>query len=63
LQLPANTLTYQGYRDYDVTPNGDKFVIIVAEQKDAKAGAPAPALRIDVVLNWFEELKARVKVP
>jgi Tol biopolymer transport system component len=63
LQLPANTLTYQGYRDYDVTPNGDKFVIIVTEQKDAKAGAPAPALRIDVVLNWFEELKARVRVP
>jgi hypothetical protein len=54
---------YQSYRDFDVTPNGDKFVVIVAEQKDAKAGAPAPALRIDVVLNWFEELKARVKVP
>jgi serine/threonine-protein kinase len=63
LQLPANTLMYQSYRDFDVTPNGDKFVVIVAEQKDAKAGAPAPALRIDVVLNWFEELKARVKVP
>jgi serine/threonine-protein kinase len=63
LQLPANTLMYQSYRDFDVTPNGDKFVIIVAEQKDAKAGAPPPAPRIDVVLNWFEELQARVRVP
>jgi Tol biopolymer transport system component len=63
LQLPANTLMYQGYRDYDVTPNGDKFVIIVSEQKDAKASAPAPAPRIDVVLSWFEELKARFRAP
>ena len=54
---------YQSYRDYDVMPNGNKFVIIVTEQKDLKAGAPAPAPRIDVVLNWFEELKARFRVP
>jgi len=63
LQLPANTLMYQSYRDYDVMPNGDKFVIIVTEQKDAKTGGPAPVPRIDVVLNWFEELKARVRIP
>ena len=41
-------------RTYDVSPDGQRFLMI----KDAPAGDPnvAPA-RITVVLNWFEELK------
>jgi eukaryotic-like serine/threonine-protein kinase len=41
-------------RTYDVSPDGQRFLMI----KDAPAGDPnvAPA-SIDVVLNWFEELK------
>ena len=64
LQLPADTLMYQGYRDFDITRNGDKFVIIVPDQrKTTNRPAVAPIPRIDVVLNWFEELKQRVPVP
>jgi len=60
LQLPE-ALFYQSYRDYDITRNGDKFVILVPDQKDVKG--KAPQARIDVVLNWIQELKQRVPVP
>ncbi len=40
--------------NYDVTPDGQRFVMI-------QAGAPdSAATQINVVLNWFEELKQRV---
>ena len=61
LQL-QDVLVYQNYRDYDVTRNGEKFVMLVPEQKDTKVSVPAAALRIDVVLNWFSELQQRVPV-
>ena len=41
--------------NYKVTPDGQRFLMIQAQQ-----GAGAP---INVVLNWFEELKERVPVP
>ena len=56
-------LMYQNFRDYDVTRNADRFVIIVPEQKDTKAKTPPDAPRINVVLNWIEELKQRVPAP
>jgi serine/threonine-protein kinase len=61
LQVPE-TLMYQNYRDYDVTRTGDKFVVLVPDQKEAKAKTVVDAPRIDVVLNWIEELKQRVPV-
>ena len=39
---------------YDVTPDGEQFVMV-----DVGASAPAPS-QLNVVLNWVEELKARV---
>ncbi|MCH8267337.1 MAG: serine/threonine-protein kinase [Acidobacteria bacterium] len=40
--------------NYDVTPDGQRFVMI-------QEGAPdSPPPQINVVLNWFEELKRRV---
>ena len=40
--------------NYDVTPNGQRFVMVKpSEQQGA-------ATQINVVLNWFEELKQRV---
>ena len=48
-------------RDYDIAPNGrfvGRFVgLILAGQ--AESNAPL-AGQIQVVLNWFEELRARV---
>ena len=40
--------------DYDVSPDGQRFLILKAPEQ-----AQAPA-QINVVLNWFEELKRRV---
>jgi serine/threonine protein kinase/Tol biopolymer transport system component len=42
--------------NYDIAPSNDRFAIII----DATATAAAPAPKIDLVLNWFEELKQRV---
>jgi Tol biopolymer transport system component len=42
--------------NYDISPKGDRFAIIV----DATASTDTGGHGIDVVLNWFEELKQRV---
>jgi Tol biopolymer transport system component len=42
--------------NYDIAPKNDGFAIII----DAGATPAATAPKIDVVLNWFEELKQRV---
>jgi hypothetical protein len=41
--------------NYDIAPKGDRFAIIV----DAAFGSETTAPGIEVVLNWFEELKQR----
>ena len=49
----------QGFeRNNDITLDGKRFLGVVAAGQTA-SGAPA-APQIQVVLNWFEELKARV---
>jgi hypothetical protein len=47
-----------GVANYDISPDGRRFVM-VEEPRASNSGAPA-APQIQVVLNWFEELKARV---
>ena len=44
-------------RSYDVTPEG-KFLGRIESEQSESAGQTAP--QIQVVLNWFEELRARV---
>ena len=44
----------QGLAQYDVSPDGDRFVMI---QPVEGVGGMS---QINVVLNWFEELKQRV---
>jgi len=48
--------TPQGARQYSVSPDGRRFLMI----KDAASAGNAPPPKITVVLNWFEELKRRV---
>ena len=46
-------------RSYDVSPDGQRFLVI----KETPAAGPASTVTpasIVVVLNWFEELKARL---
>ena len=48
-------------RQYDVMPDGQQFLITIpADRPDS--GEPARP-QINIVLNWFEELKERVPVP
>ena len=42
-------------RQYDVSPDGQRFLMLKAEQKDTDA-----ITLINVVQNWFEELKRLV---
>ncbi len=50
-----------GYRDYDMSPDGKQLLMVFpVDQPDS--GEPARP-QINIVLNWFEELKARVPVP
>ena len=50
--------TYVERRNYDIAPDG-RFLMI----KEAAATDGATAQQLVVVLNWFEELKARVPIP
>ena len=50
-----------GYRDFDITPDGERFVMIYPA--DAAGLQGAPAARIDVVLNWQQEVISRVPIP
>jgi serine/threonine-protein kinase len=46
-------------RSNDVTPDGKRFLgVVAAGQSTASGNAAAP--QIQIVLNWFEELRARV---
>ena len=51
-------IRFSDVRNYDITPAG-KFVALVDPREAGASGTPA-APEIQVVLNWFEELKQRV---
>ena len=46
------------YRDYDITPDGERFVMVVPEDESNTAANAS----INIVMNWFEELAERVPV-
>ncbi len=60
--LPVEGFNVIGYyRDYDISPDGERLLMVFpADRPDS--GEPA-RLQINIVLNWFEELKERVPVP
>jgi Tol biopolymer transport system component len=47
-------------RSYDITPDGKQFVVVMPAS--AFEGDRKPQEQIDVVLNWFEELRQRVPI-
>ena len=49
------------YRDYDITPDGERLVMVFPA--DQTEGGQSSRPQINIVLNWFEELKARVPIP
>ena len=52
-----NTVAF--YRDYDITPDGERLVMVFPADQTGDASPP----RINLVLNWFEELTRLVPVP
>jgi hypothetical protein len=44
-------------RQYDASPDGEHFIITVTDQ--ASSGGPVQG-QIMIILNWFEQVKARV---
>jgi hypothetical protein len=62
--LPVHgALLYANYRDYDLMPDGRRLLVIVPSESPERATAGPEGPRLDVVLNWTEELNARVPVP
>jgi hypothetical protein len=51
-------------RQYDITPDGKQFVVVLDASTSATAGGTRrpPPTQINVVLNWSEELKRLVPV-
>ncbi len=48
-------------RPYDVSPDGQRFLVIRNRIEDDDADVVAP--KVNVILNWFEELKEKVPAP
>ena len=57
LELVGNVMTRQA--PFDVTEDGQKFLVTLPAGS-GDTGTTALSTRINVVLNWFEELKQRV---
>jgi eukaryotic-like serine/threonine-protein kinase len=47
-------------RNYDVTPDGKQLLVVLPPPTAQGESAKPPAQQINVVVNWLEELKARV---
>jgi len=60
--LPITGFSVFGsYRDYDITPDGEGFLMVFSE--DYADSGSNPRRQVNVALNWFEELVERVPVP
>jgi serine/threonine-protein kinase len=57
--LPFEGMLQQGFeRQYDVSPDGKRFLVLLPATPDERESRPTQ--QINIVLNWFEELKQRV---
>jgi hypothetical protein len=62
--IPIGGLEFlTGQRNYDITHDGRQFVAALeAGGPQAGSGGRAARRQINVVLNWFEELKQRIPI-
>ncbi len=47
---------FEGFVNYDISPDGQRFVMVQTQETESTQ-------QINVVLNWFEELKRLVPTP
>ena len=57
----AGYMTFPWHRDYDIMPDGERFIMIFPEGAVDSVAPDRP--QINIVQNWFEELKERVPAP
>jgi Tol biopolymer transport system component len=57
--LPIRGFVGTGARNYDISPDGNSFVMITPDE--SKPGSPFPS-QLNVALNWIEELKQRAPI-
>jgi eukaryotic-like serine/threonine-protein kinase len=50
------------WNPWDIHPNGKKFLMIKPPASTGAASAEGGPRKINIIINWFEELKARVPV-
>ena len=50
-------------RNVDIMPDGERFIAVVPVADEETEREQSPAGQINIILNWFEELKERVPVP
>ena len=50
-----------GYRDYDISTDGERLLMVFPADQPDSGDTSRP--KINIGLNWFEELKERVPVP
>jgi hypothetical protein len=51
-------MTTNDGQPWDISPDGKRFLMM--KEPEAAASASGSPRKINVVLNWFEELKQRV---
>ncbi len=60
IEMPGIMASSAQMRHFDLTPDGQHLLVILAE-RDSDSTRPTTT-QISVVLNWFDELKAKVPV-
>jgi hypothetical protein len=48
---------------WDISPDGKRFLMMKSPALVGEMPSPESAPKINIVLNWFEELKERVPAP
>jgi serine/threonine-protein kinase len=61
LPIAKISLNTKGSRNYDITPDGKRFIVVL-NAADRQQAETRTLPQIQIVLNWFEELKQRVPV-
>jgi hypothetical protein len=57
MEVPMRSWIRDPSRNFDITPDGKRFVTVV-ESASGETNVP----RVEVVLNWFEDVKRLVPV-
>ncbi len=57
--VEVSVIVMRAVSNFDVTADGQKFLVTVPAGSD-ETGGTAPSTRLNVVLNWFEELNRLV---